>query len=289
MSIDLAEALIATQALRIAPPGELFWYTSGTLGPYYINTHYLFGGPEAAEELLAFIQSDKEDRLGFPHRLRQRVRAQYDTDAVYRAVVDLLVERVGQVGAADPDLISGGERRDWFFSTAISLVLDRPHLLLYKDMSLVLDSGAAVTPLESLGDRRCVHAADLVTEASSYTGAWIPAIRRAGGEMALSVNVVDRGQGGIGAIQHAGVPAEALISVDDGLFGRLRSAGMVDAAQHDLLCAYFADPPTAMKVFLERDPSFLKASLRSGDSKTAARARLLVERNPYDLSPDLLA
>ena len=37
---DLVASLIRTQALRLAPADEVFWYTSGTVGPYYINTHY---------------------------------------------------------------------------------------------------------------------------------------------------------------------------------------------------------------------------------------------------------
>ena len=47
-NIDLIEYLITSQALRIATANEVFWYTSGTVGPYYINTHYLYGGPEKA-------------------------------------------------------------------------------------------------------------------------------------------------------------------------------------------------------------------------------------------------
>ena len=62
----------------------------------------------------------------------------------------------------------------------------------------------------------------------------------------------------------------------------------MDAAQHDLLCAYFADPRGAMKAFLERNPGFLRTALRSTDGKTAERAHMLVEQNLYDLSPDLL-
>ena len=45
---ELIAALIRTRALVVSPPGEVFWYTSGTVGPYYINTHYLLGGPEPA-------------------------------------------------------------------------------------------------------------------------------------------------------------------------------------------------------------------------------------------------
>ena len=60
MIFDLIKALLDTQALRLAPPGEVFWYTSGTVGPYYLNVHYLYGGPAAATELLSFIDANKE-------------------------------------------------------------------------------------------------------------------------------------------------------------------------------------------------------------------------------------
>ena len=62
MSFDLLHALLETQALRLAPAGEVFWYTSGTVGPYYINTHYLYGSPQAAEGLLHFIDVEKGAR-----------------------------------------------------------------------------------------------------------------------------------------------------------------------------------------------------------------------------------
>ena len=60
MIFDLIKALLDTQALRLAPPGEVFWYTSGTVGPYYLNAHYLYGGPAAATELLSFTDANKE-------------------------------------------------------------------------------------------------------------------------------------------------------------------------------------------------------------------------------------
>ena len=47
MTFDILKALLDTEALRLAPPGEVFWYTSGTVGPYYINTEYLYGGAGA--------------------------------------------------------------------------------------------------------------------------------------------------------------------------------------------------------------------------------------------------
>jgi len=31
------------------------------------------------------------------------------------------------------DYISGGERRDWFFSPIIAKLLNKPHITIYKD------------------------------------------------------------------------------------------------------------------------------------------------------------
>jgi len=64
--LDLIAALIQTRALRLAPPGQVFWYTSGTVGPYYIDTHYLCGGQARAEELLGFIDAEKGTGSAFP-------------------------------------------------------------------------------------------------------------------------------------------------------------------------------------------------------------------------------
>ena len=74
-------------------PGGLFWYTSGTVGPYYINTHYLFGGPGPATELLEFIDREKGDGAALADSLHRRAVRQCDTDPDYRAVIELLAAR----------------------------------------------------------------------------------------------------------------------------------------------------------------------------------------------------
>jgi|APSaa5957512622_1039677.scaffolds.fasta_scaffold39624_2 orotate phosphoribosyltransferase len=283
MAFDFVEALTRTQALRIAPPGEVFWYTSGTIGPYYINTHYLYGGPEKAEGLLSFINEEKENRSRFPERLHEQVRRNYEEEEVFRSVVDLLVERVRECVGERFDWISGGERRDWFFSAAVADQLGKPHLLIYKDLSRTLFSSGVPEEGAELEGVRTVHVADLVTEASSYIRAWIPAVAENGGGMAYSANVVDRGQGGIGVIEGAGVAAGALVRVDEELFAALRQAGHIDATQQETLVAYYRDPHGAMKAFLEGNPEFLRKALESSDERTATRARMLVEQDLYGL------
>ena len=50
-----------------------------------------------------------------------------------------------------------------------------------------------------------MHIADLITVASSYIRAWIPAIKNLGSDMVWSCSVVDRMQGGHENIEAQGV------------------------------------------------------------------------------------
>ena len=288
MTFDFAEALMQTEALRIAPSGEVCWYTSGTIGPYYINTHYLYGGPQQAEELLGFVNEEKENRTRFPGLLRERVRRNYEEEEIYREVIDRLVARVREEAEDRFDWISGGERRDWFFSAAVADRLGKPHLLIYKDLSTVLFDDDILEEGVDLAGKKTVHIADLVTEASSYLRAWIPAVRNGGGEMVYSANVVDRGQGGSENIRRTGVAASALVRVDETLFAALLLAGLIDENQRDILVAYYRDPHGAMKQFLEESPDFLRRALDASDERTATRARMLVEKDLYGLGTTIL-
>jgi hypothetical protein len=81
----------------------------------------------------------------------------------------------------------------------------------------------------------------------------------------------------------AGVDGLALLRVDEGLFGDLLERGLIDTDQHALLFDYFEDPTGAMKRFLQANPAFLETALASADSRTAGRARLLVDEDHYGL------
>lgn len=284
MTFDLLAALLDTQALRLAPPGEVFWYTSGTVGPYYINTEYLYGGPQQAQQLLAFIDGHKED-ADFPQRLQERVQKQCAEDAAYRQVVDGLVALARESGAQF-DGVSGGERRDWFFSLAVAERLGKPSLLIYKDGRAVVLDGQKVQAVRA-NDMDVLHVADLVTEASSYVQNWLPAIASGGGRIAYAANVIDRGQGGLETLGEQGVAAGALMRIDDALFDRLHALGQIDAEHHALLTRYHRDPHAAMRAFLQENPQIVRAALNGGDARAAERARLLIANNPYALDETL--
>ena len=284
MTFDLLTALLDTQALRLAPPGEVFWYTSGTVGPYYINTEYLYGGPEQAQQLLTFIDEHKED-ADFPHRLQERVEKQYAENVVYRQVVDGLVALARESGA-DFNSVSGGERRDWFFSLAVAERLGKPSVLIYKDGRTVVLDGQKLRPV-CTNDMDVLHVADLVTEASSYVRDWIPAVAAGGGRITYAANVIDRGQGGLETLAKQDVAAGSLMRIDDSLFDRLRAMGQIDAVRHDLLIRYHRDPYAAMRAFLQWRPQIVRAALNGDDARAAERAHLLVTENPYALDARL--
>ena len=287
MAAELIRALVESEALRVAPASEAFWYTSGKIGPYYINTHYLFGGPDEAAALLQYIDEKADDDVDvFTSQLRDRVDGMYASDVRYRAVIDGLVTAGGDMGESC-DCVSGGQRRDWFFSVAVASRLRRPHLYLFKDLRAALagDSDGVRTPMDLAGTK-AVHVADLVTEASSYLRSWIPALRNRGAEMIGAFNVVDRAQGGLAALQAQGVRAEALLSVNGSLFDELLDADLIDSAQHERLQAYFRDPDAAMKQFLVANPDFLRNALDSDDPRTVERARLLLAEDFYRMNTD---
>ena len=281
MSFDLLSALMETQALRVASEGQVFWYTSGTVGPYYVNTENLYGGPDAAGELLSFIDAEKNSPC-FAFDLRERLLRQYEKNAIYRDVIDALVTRAQSALEVKIDAVSGGERRDWFFSLMVAECLGKTNLLIFKNRERVLFDGKNVTD-EGVDGLRTLHVADLVTEASSYFRDWIPLVGKGGGRIEYSANVVDRGQGGIEALCENGVPSSALLRVDEALFKRLAESEHIGSAQADLLAAYYRDPYAAMRTFLMEHPDFLHKALRGDDERTRVRAQLLIDGNVYGL------
>ena len=49
---DLTSYLFETNAIRFCEENKPFWYTSGKIGPYFINTHFVYGSEKDAVELL---------------------------------------------------------------------------------------------------------------------------------------------------------------------------------------------------------------------------------------------
>ena len=283
---DLISYLFETNAIRFCEENKPFWYTLGKIGPYFINTHFVYGNEKDAVELLSFIDDCLSDKLTLPEKVFEKVLAQYENNTIYKNVIDTMKAYIEEnIDVQEVDYISGGERRDWFFSNMIAYLLNKPHLSIYKDLSVVVSdsnfkSAEAITILEN---KKVLHIADLITFASSYIRAWIPAIRNLGSEICWSCVVVDRMQGGKDKIEAEGVKSFSLVQVDKNLFKNALDLNIINESQLEMLNGFFENPDETMKQFLINHPEILENSLNA-DEKTRKRAQLLVDSNLYGLN-----
>ena len=282
---DIISYLFKTNAIKFCKENKPFWYTSGKIGPYFINTHYIYGNEKDAKELLSFIDSQLSDKIALPKNVFEKVLKQYNSNETYKEIIEEMISKIKQnIDINEIDYISGGERRDWFFSNIIAYLLGKPHISIYKDLSAVIsDSSFEETkPLDNIKNKNVLHVADLMNVASSYLRAWIPAIKNMGGKMCWSCVVVDRMQGGTEKIKEKGIIPLSLVQVNKSLFERALELDVINEEQQKMLNDFFDNPDETMKNFLIKHPDFIKESLKA-DEKTAKRAKLLVDNNLYGI------
>lgn len=283
---DVISYLFKTNAIKFCDENKPFWYTSGKIGPYFINTHFIYGNEDDAKSLLSFIDEQLSDKMALPKNVFEKVLNQYQTNEIYKNVIDTMIDSIkSNINIDEIDYVSGGERRDWFFSNIVSHLLNKPHISIYKDLSAVVsDSNFETTnKLNNINNKKVLHVADLVTVASSYIRAWIPAIENLGGKMCWSCVVVDRMQGGTEKIKEHGILPLSLVQVDKTLFEKAVQMGVIATSQQEMLNNFFDNPDETMKNFLINHPEFLENSLNS-DEKTAKRAKLLIDGNLYGIN-----
>lgn len=283
---DIMSYLFQTKAIKFCDENKPFWYTSGKIGPYFINTHFVYGSEEEAAKLLSYIDECLSDKKTLPQKVFKKVLAQYENNEIYHNVINSMKDYIEKnINISEIDYISGGERRDWFFSNIIAYLLGKPHICIFKDLTAVISDSnfESTTPAEKITNKKVLHIADLVTVASSYIRAWIPAIKSLGGTMCWSCSVVDRMQGGKEKIENEGVKPYSLVQVDNTLFETALQKGIINEKQLEMLEGFFKDPDGTMRQFLINHPDFLENALHS-DEKTVKRARLLVENDLYGLN-----
>ena len=268
--------LFETDAVRVCPEGQPFWYTSGKLGPFYINTQFLYGSEAAANSLLKTIEEAcAGEKLAFYDKVWADISAQLAACPIYAQLIDLLTEAAAKL---DVDFVSGGERRDFFFSMPVARKLGLGHLSIFKDLSCVYTDkdGVSMDAAQAgLAGKKSVHIADLITVASSYIRAWIPAVESLGARIAYSLAVVDRDQGGSDILAKAGCPLTTLVTIKPELFEQAKALGRVTDAQVALVNSFIADPDKFMHDFLVAHPDFLASEIAKG-GKSAQRAELCI-------------
>lgn len=275
--------LFETDAIRVCEDNKPFWYTSGAIGPYYINTHFLYGSEQKANSLLKLIDETKEDKMSCPIKIINAVKENYKNDKIYHELMDELISFIkNNIDIGGIDYISGGERRDWFFSLLAADMLKKPHITIYNDKDMVVYKDEKVSKAETLEGGNVLHIADLLNEGSSYEKKWIPAVSGKGGKIKWSVVIVDRKQGGEGLLKKYGIIPLSMIGIDKNTFEKAEKMGHINSKQHEMIDRYIDNPRESMRSFLLSHPEFLKESLNA-DSKTAARAKLCIDNNIYGL------
>ena len=282
---NIISYLFETNAIRFCEENKPFWYTSGKIGPYFINTHFIYGSEKEAVSLLGFIDESLSDKMTLPKKVFEKVLKQYDENKIYKDVINSMKAYIEEnINISEVDYISGGERRDWFFSNIIAYLFKKPHITIYKDLSSVISNYdfSETKTSYNISGKKVLHIADLITVASSYLRAWIPAIENLGGKIIWSCVVVDRMQGGEEKLSEKNIKSLSLVKVDKNLFKKALEMGIINENQLEMLNKFFDNPDNTMKEFLINHPEFIENSLNS-DEKTRKRAKLLLDNNLYDI------
>ena len=285
----LMSLLFETNAFKVAEENNPFWYTSGKIGPYFINADYLYGSEQDSKDLLAFIDQEleNESKTDIPEHIFKKVLDHYNTNEIYKYVIDQMKEYIEtNIGVENVDYISGGERRDWYFSNIMAYLLNKPHVTIYKDLTTVVSNSdfTSSEPVSSIEGKNFLHLADLLNQSASFTRAWKPAIKNLGSSIVWSIFAVDRMQGGTETLTNDGVKVHSLLQIDDSLFTTAKELGVINDEQLTMLREFKKDPDGSMKQFLIDHPEFIENAKKSDNPKTVKRVNTLIEQNIYGIN-----
>ncbi len=286
---DLTNLLFETHAFNIAKENEPFWYTSGKIGPYFVNAEFFYGSDADSKDLLSFIDNEleNESKENIPNHIFTKVLNHYNTNEIYKTTINTMLEYIKEnIDINSIDYISGGERRDWFFSNMIAYLLNKPHVTIYKDLSTIESNFDFTenTPVQKIENKNFLHVADLLNQSASFTRAWIPAIENLGSKIKHALFVIDRMDGGTQVLTDCGVAVHSLIKINDDLFLKALDLNIINEKQLNILREFKKDQMASMKQFLIEHPEFIEKSLKSDNAKTAKRAKLLVDQDFYNLN-----
>lgn len=285
--MSVVRYLFETNAVKVAPEGEMFLTTSGLITPYYVNTHFLCGGEEESTRILSLIDSCKHTPEKIVTAVSDEIIALSNANAIYKEVLKTMQELCAPYLAShNISYISGGERRDWFFSIPLSRLCGLPHLYVYNE-GMILDDDARPVTIDQVSNT--LHVADLLTVGSSYVKKWIPYLKDKNISLTVSVNCVDRDQGGEGYLKEAGVTDVLhLCKIDEVFFHQAKEVRAISEKQYESILVFFRDQFSSMQQYLRTHPDFIVAALQA-DKKTRERIRLTLDQDVYHLGQEFIS
>ncbi|HLA23621.1 MAG TPA: hypothetical protein VJZ93_03765 [Candidatus Nanoarchaeia archaeon] len=179
---------------------EKVWlpYTSGRVGPYYVDSEN--------------VMKNGKDYL-----------------SVIEDLADFLVIKTKYQN--EDYVISGGESKDWFFSSPVASRLGMPHLAIYKNGR---NLGADIK------GRKVIHIADLNNEGFSI-GGWVPKIRKWGGKINDVFFFVERDEEGIQVVEDLGLKSHSLVMLNDDRWEYMLKENVITKEQHASVMDYRKD------------------------------------------------
>lgn len=287
MQSKIVEYLFETGAVKVAEAGKVFLFTSGLISPYYVSTHFLCGGEKASTNMLEVIDSFKASPASIVTEVSKKIEDLVSGNRIYEDVINLMLDVARKSKYfQEIDCVSGGERRDWFFSVPLASRLNLPHVYLYND-GLVLDDNASA--MSSSKNSKSLHVADLLTVGSSYTSKWMPYLRKVGVDISTSLNCVDRDQGGVDNLITGGVcEVLSLCKINEDFFKLALSSKVIDQGQYQQLLSFYQDQYNTMRDYLINNPVFIQDSLDS-DEKTKKRILLTLQNDLYKLGDEFIS
>ncbi len=287
----LLERLIATKgfAVRSFPEDDAYWYTSNKPGPFYINTENIAG--EQTETMLSAITEVMQADL--THEVRARticeiVMQEVRNDPGYQGAIDALVDEYRTSSSYRPTVISGGERRDWFFSIPVAAKLGLPHIYLFKSGSYFV-TDADGKPLElSLDRQKVLHVADIINLASSYVTKWIPILRSTPAIFDETLSVAVRSQAGIDVLMQHQVNVISPLIVGKPLFAEAFSLGLIPEFAHGEIQLYYDSPVVWTRGYLA-GPGGIHGHTVEPDARERERIEHFRSTDPYGLKHEFPA
>lgn len=187
-------------------------YTSGTIGPYYVKSENVMRSGTDYSRVIRDISSMVKEALGFRKNLDY--------------------------------VVSGGERRDWFFSSPTAIKLKKPHLAIRKD-------GIVMGP--NVDGRYVVHVADLDKKGSSPRKLWVPTIRGMGGDIRHIFFYIECDEGGENEMEGMGLRSHNLVFLNGERWMYMLAQGMISQDTYEEVMEYRDNSSVWAKKVLESE------------------------------------
>lgn len=177
------------------------------------------------------------------------------------------------------DVISGGESRDWDFSNPIAVKLVSAHTKIYKNGKVL---GA------DMNGRNIVHVADLNNEGSSPRDLWVPAIKKAGGDIEHIFFYVDRMEDGVEVMKDLGLQSHAVVPLDKGAWDYLSNQNIITDGVYSNLRKRMENKDAWAKEMLLSDPGLETLSTLLEKESTKAKGEKILNVGYPQLKEEIM-